>query len=325
MCTAATYQTKDFYFGRTLDYEFSYGDEITVTPRNYPFTFRDSGEMLDNHYALIGMAHVAGNYPLYYDAINEKGLGMAGLNFVGNAVYREKAADKSNVAQFEFIPWVLAKCADLEETKKLLSNVNITNTQFSRQLPTAQLHWIIADKSGCIVVESVEEGVKIYDNPVGVLTNNPPFPEQMFRLNDFMHLSPKSPENRFSKDLRLRTYSRGMGAMGLPGDLSSQSRFVKVAFTKMNAVSGDGESESISQFFHILGSVDQQRGCCDVGDKEYEITLYTSCCNADKGIYYYTTYENHQISAVDMNKENLDASSLVRYPLITGEQIKYQN
>ena len=325
MCTAATYQTKDFYFGRTLDYEFSYGDEITVTPRNYPFTFRDSGEMLDNHYALIGMAHVAGNYPLYYDAINEKGLGMAGLNFVGNAVYREKAEDKSNVAQFEFIPWVLAKCADLEEAKKLLSNVNITNTQFSRQLPTAQLHWIIADKSGCIVVESVEEGVKIYDNPVGVLTNNPPFPEQMFRLNDFMHLSPKSPENRFSKDLRLRTYSRGMGAMGLPGDLSSQSRFVKVAFTKMNSVSGDSESESISQFFHILGSVDQQRGCCDVGDKEYEITLYTSCCNADKGIYYYTTYENHQISAVDMNKENLDASSLVRYPLITGEQIKYQN
>ena len=325
MCTAATYQTKDFYFGRTLDYEFSYGDEITVTPINYPFTFRDSGEMLDNHYALIGMAHVAGNYPLYYDAINEKGLGMAGLNFVGNAVYREKAEDKSNVAQFEFIPWVLAKCADLEEAKKLLSNVNITNTQFSRQLPTAQLHWIIADKSGCIVVESVEEGVKIYDNPVGVLTNNPPFPEQMFRLNDFMHLSPKSPENRFSKDLRLRTYSRGMGAMGLPGDLSSQSRFVKVAFTKMNSVSGDSESESISQFFHILGSVDQQRGCCDVGDKEYEITLYTSCCNADKGIYYYTTYENHQISAVDMNRENLDASSLVRYPPITGEQIKYQN
>lgn len=325
MCTAATYKTKDFYFGRTLDYEFSYGDEITVTPRNYPFTFRDSGETLDSHYALIGMAHVAGDYPLYYDAINEKGLGMAGLNFVGNAVYREKAEGKSNVAQFEFIPWVLTKCADLEEAKKLLSNVNITNTQFSEQLPTAQLHWIIADKSGCIVVESVEEGVKVYDNPVGVLTNNPPFPEQMFRLNDFMHLSPKSPENRFSKALSLHTYSRGMGAMGLPGDLSSQSRFVKVAFTKMNSVSGNSERESISQFFHILGSVDQQRGCCDVGDEKYEITLYTSCCNAGKGIYYYNTYENHQISAVDMNRENLDASSLVRYPLITGEQINYQN
>lgn len=325
MCTAATYKTKDFYFGRTLDYEFSYGDEITITPRNFPFTFRDSGERLDSHYALIGMAHVAGDYPLYYDAINEKGLGMAGLNFVGNAVYREKTEGKSNVAQFEFIPWILSKCANLEEAKALLKNVNITNTQFSEKLPTAQLHWIIADKSGCIIVESVSDGVKIYDNPVGVLTNNPPFPEQMFRLNDFMHLSPKSPENRFSKDLSLHTYSRGMGAMGLPGDLSSQSRFVRVAFTKMNSVSGDSESESVSQFFHILGSVDQQRGCCDVGNEEYEITLYTSCCNADKGIYYYTTYENHQISAVDMNKENLDSSEIVRYPVLTGENIHYQN
>ncbi len=325
MCTAATYKTKDFYFGRTLDYEFSYGDEITITPRNFPFTFRDSGERLDSHYALIGMAHVAGDYPLYYDAINEKGLGMAGLNFVGNAVYREKTEGKSNVAQFEFIPWILSKCANLEEAKALLRNVNITNTQFSEKLPTAQLHWIIADKSGCIVVESVSDGVKIYDNPVGVLTNNPPFPEQMFRLNDFMRLSPKSPENRFSKDLSLHTYSRGMGAMGLPGDLSSQSRFVRVAFTKMNSVSGDSESESVSQFFHILGSVDQQRGCCDVGNEEYEITLYTSCCNADKGIYYYTTYENHQISAVDMNRENLDSGEIIRYPVLTGERIHYQN
>ena len=325
MCTAATYKTKDFYFGRTLDYEFSYGDEITITPRNFPFTFRDSGERLDSHYALIGMAHVAGDYPLYYDAINEKGLGMAGLNFVGNAVYREKTEGKSNVAQFEFIPWILSKCANLEEAKALLKNVNITNTQFSEKLPTAQLHWIIADKSGCIIVESVSDGVKIYDNPVGVLTNNPPFPEQMFRLNDFMCLSPKSPENRFSKDLSLHTYSRGMGAMGLPGDLSSQSRFVRVAFTKMNSVSGDSEKESVSQFFHILGSVDQQRGCCDVGNEEYEITLYTSCCNADKGIYYYTTYENHQISAVDMNKENLDSGKIIRYPVLTGENIHYQN
>ena len=96
MCTAATYKTKDFYFGRTLDYEFSYGDEITITPRNYPFHFRHSDKVLDNHYAIIGMAHVAGDYPLYYDAINEKGLGMAGLNFVGNAVYAEPVSGKEN-------------------------------------------------------------------------------------------------------------------------------------------------------------------------------------------------------------------------------------
>lgn len=324
MCTAATYKTNDFYFGRTLDYEFSYGDEVTVMPRNYPLKFRAAGG-LEKHYAVIGMAHVAGDYPLFYDAINERGLGMAGLNFVGNAYYRDESEGKDNVAQFEFIPWILSKCATVKEATSLLENINITNTPFSDKLPIAQLHWIIDDRSGTITVESVKEGIKIYDSPVGVLTNNPPFDEQMFRLNDYMHLSPKSPANLFSDKLSLNTYSRGMGGLGLPGDLSSQSRFVRVAFTKMNSVSGASENESVSQFFHILGSVDQQRGCCEVDGGKYEITLYTSCCNADKGIYYYTTYENHQITAVDMHKEDLNGTLLARYPLITGEQIKIQN
>ena len=118
MCTAATYKTKDFYFGRTLDYEFSYGDEITVTPRNYVFNFRHMGE-LKTHYAMVGMAHIADEYPLYYDAFNEKGLCMAGLNFVGNAVYEEIDDSRENVAQFEFIPWILSKCATVNEARKL--------------------------------------------------------------------------------------------------------------------------------------------------------------------------------------------------------------
>ena len=324
MCTAVTYKTKDFYFGRTLDYEYSYCEEVTVTPRNYPFRFRNMGTK-DTHYAMIGMAFVQEDYPLYYDAVNEKGLGMAGLNFVGNAAYHEAVPDKDNVAVFEFIPWVLSQCATVAEARKLIERINLTGEPFNTHLPAASLHWLIADREEAITVESMQDGIHIHDNPVGVLTNNPPFDQQMFRLKDFMHLSRKDPENRFAKGLDLTRYSRGMGALGLPGDLSSQSRFVRVAFVKMNSVSGDSEEASVSQFFHILGSVDQQRGCCDVGDEEYEITIYTSCCNADKGIYYYTTYENQQITAVDMHRENLDGSALARYPLITGQQICFQN
>lgn len=324
MCTAATYKTNDFYFGRTLDYEFSYGDEVTVTPRNFPFSFRN-GEVMKTHYAMIGMAFVAGDYPLYYDAVNEKGLGIAGLNFVGNAFYREAKPEKDNVAQFELIPWLLGQCDSVKSAKTLLNKINITNTPFSKELPLAQLHWLIADRNEAITVESVKEGLKIYDNPVGVLTNNPPFDEQLFQLNNYMHLSPKTPKNSFSDKLSLNAYSRGMGALGLPGDLSSQSRFVRAAFVKMNSLSGNSENESVSQFFHILGAVDQQRGCCEVGEGKYEITIYTSCCNADKGIYYYTTYDNHQITAVNMYNEDLDGLCLLRYPLIKGEQIKTQN
>lgn len=324
MCTAATYTTKNFYFGRTLDYEFSYGDQITITPRNYPFHFRHEG-MIESHYAIIGMAHVAENYPLYYDAFNEKGVAIAGLNFVGNAHYESVSSDKTNIAQFEFIPWLLSQCASLDEIRGFLLRMQLVNTPFSEKYPLAQLHWIISDKTGSITVESMSDGLHIYDNPVGILTNNPPFPQQMFQLNNYMHLSPRQPANTFSDKLPLSAYSRGMGCIGLPGDLSSTSRFVRAAFTKMNAQSGDSESESVSQFFHILGSVDQQRGCCEVAEGKYEITLYTSCCNATKGIYYYTTYENHQISAVDMHRENLDSSSLICYPVLQGEQIYFQN
>ena len=324
MCTVATYKTKDFYFGRTLDYEISYGDQVVITPRNYIFDLRN-GTQMKSHYAMIGMACVMQNYPLYYDAVNEKGLGIAGLNFVGNAHYNKPMEDKDNITQFELIPWLLGKCATVKEARKLLEHINLIDTPFLENMPVAQLHWIIADKNECITMESMEDGLKIYENPVGVLTNNPPFNYQMFNLNNYMQLSVENRSNTFSKDLTLNQYSRGMGAMGLPGDLSSQSRFVRAAFVKMNSLSGDSEEESVSQFFHILGSVDQQRGCCKLGENKYEITLYTSCCNADKGIYYYNTYDNHQISGVDMHKENLNGNKLITYTPVKNERIYMQN
>lgn len=324
MCTAATYRTKDHYFGRTLDYEVSYGEEVVVTPRNFPFHFRHMGG-LSSHYAIIGMATVAGEYPLYYDATNEKGLSMAGLNFPSNADYKPLAEGKDNVATFELIPWLLGQCATVEEAKAYLARMNLANTPFGPQFPVSPLHWIIADRDCAITVESVREGIRIYDNPVGILTNNPPFDYQMTNLTNFMSLSTEPPENHFSDQLDLTPYSRGMGMLGMPGDLSSASRFVRVAFTKLHSVSGTSESESISQFFHILGSVAQQRGCVHMGEGKYEITIYTSCCNTDRGIYYYTTYENSQITGVDLHRENLDGQQLSRYPLMTGQRIHMQN
>ena len=324
MCTAATYRTDDFYMGRTLDYEFSYGEEITVMPRNFPLSFRHGGGT-DRHYAIIGMAHVADGYPMFYDAVNEKGLGMAGLNFAASARYSEPEDGKQNVAQFEFIPWVLSQFASLEQARSAIEKINLVGTTYDSRYPAAKMHWIIADKSGAITVEPTEGGLKIYDNVPGVLTNEPPFDMQLFNLNNYMRLSPKQPENSFSDALDLGTYSRGMGGLGLPGDLSSMSRFVRAAFTKLNSLSGSGEAESVGQFFHILGSVEQVRGCCEVAQDKYEITIYTSCFNADKGVYYYTTYNNRRITAVDMHRENLDSDSLARYPMLDKEDVLRQN
>ncbi len=324
MCTAATYKTKDHYFGRNLDLEFSYYETVTITPRNYEFKFQKLPS-LKKHFAIIGMAFVNNNYPLYYDATNEKGLSMAGLNFPNNAHYFDVIEGKDNVASYELIPWILGQCESVKEARKLLEKLNLANLNFSEQLLASPLHWIIADREESLTLESVKEGLKIYENPVGILTNNPPFDIQLFNLNNYMHLSTEPIKNTFSKNLNLDAYSRGMGAIGMPGDLSSASRFVKATFTKMNSLSSDLENESVSQFFHILGSVEQQRGCVHMGEGKYEITIYSSCCNVDKGIYYYTTYDNRQISAVDMHKENLDDDKLISYELLKKQNIKFQN
>lgn len=324
MCTAVSYKTKDHYFGRNLDLYYSYNESVAVTPRNYPFEFRKLPRM-DTHYAMIGMATVSQNYPLYYEATNEAGLSMAGLNFPGNADYKSYDADKDNVTPFEFIPWILGQCSDLSDAEDLVSRVNLLNENFSTKLPLSPLHWIISDRNRSLTVESVTDGLRIYDNPVGVLTNNPSFDFQMLNLQNYMGVSSAAPVNRFSDKLKFEPYSLGMGGIGLPGDLSSSSRFVRAAFTLLNSVSGETEEESVSQFFHILGSVAQQNGCTAVDGGRYEYTLYSSCCNTDKGVYYYTTYNNSRITAVDMNRENLDGTDIVTYPLQIKPQILWQN
>ncbi len=297
MCTAITLLTQDHYFGRNLDLEYSYNEMITITPRNYPFAFQKM-PCMQHHYAIIGMAYTPSIYPLYYDATNEAGLSMAGLKFPDEADYKTSKEGFDNITPYEFIPWILGQCSSVMETKVLLEHTNLLARNYSEELPLTPLHWIISDRESSITVESVAEGLKVYDNPLGVLTNSPEFPFQMFNQK----------HNKM-----------------IPGDWSSLSRFVKASYLKTRSVCGTSEEESISQFFHLLGSVEYQRGCTPMDNGLYEITQYTSCCNTDKGIYYYRTYENSQITAVDMHKENLDGRQLIQYPLVKETKIRWQN
>ena len=309
MCTAISYKTRNHYFGRNLDMDCSFGEDVVIMPRSFPFTYRYA-QRPEESYALIGTAIIRDGVPLFYDATNEKGLSMAGLNFVGNAVFYPLSDEKTNIAPFELIPWILTRCADVKEAEALLLETNIAHIDFSSALPVAQLHWMISDEKGSLVLECTKEGMQIYDNPLGVLTNNPPFPMQMFCLNNFMCLTNQPPVNSFCKSLDLKEYSHGMGAIGLPGDSSSSSRFVRAAFNKMNSVYQNSEQKRVSQFFHILGSVSQLRGAVQLKGGAYEYTVYTSCCNTRKGIYYYTTYDNSTIRSVDMHEVDLDSEEL---------------
>ena len=323
MCTAITFRTKDHYFGRNLDYEYGYQETVTITPRNFNLPFHCLRPM-PSHYAMIGMATVSNDYPLYYDATNEHGLSMAGLSFPHSAQYLPEAPDKDNVAPFELIPWILGSCRNVKEARTKLVNTNLVNIPFSKECPLTPLHWLLADTDCSITIEQNGEGLRLYDNPVGVLTNEPPFPYHMTNLRNYLHVTNEEAVNRLAPFLPLKPYSRGMGGIGIPGDLSSSSRFIKATFTKINSVSKDSESASISQVFHILNSVAQQQGCVKVGNL-YEMTLYSSCCNTTKGIYYYTTYENCQITGIRLHSIDLDSENLFSFPLIKGQQIRMEN
>ncbi|MBR5592159.1 MAG: choloylglycine hydrolase [Kiritimatiellae bacterium] len=324
MCTAISFTTRDHYFGRNLDLEYSYHETITITPRNYPFRFRHFNAP-SSHLAIIGVAFVSNGYPLYYDAVNEAGLGMAGLNFPDNASWKPYDRNKENITPFELIPRILGYCKNVDEACEVLRKINPLNEAFSLELPLSPLHWLLADAQRSVTVEFCADGLHLHENPMGVLTNNPPFEFQMFNLSNYLNLTKEVPKNTFAPGLSLEQYSRGMGAIGLPGDLSSASRFVKVAFTKLNSLSGPSETESVTQFFHILRSVAQQRGCVHLGGDKYEYTIYSSCCNTDTGTYYYTTYEDQTLRAVNLRAENLDGADLISYPLIKDPEIRYQN
>lgn len=324
MCTAISFHPGNHYFGRTLDLEHSYNESITITPRRFPLPFHHLATLC-THHAIIGTAYVQNNYPLYYDAMNEVGLCMAGLRFPLHCTYSGVAAGKENVASFELIPCVLGRCRTVFEAKSLLKTLHITDTPFSDILPSTPLHWIIADGSNAITVEQTAEGLCVYDNPAGVLTNEPPFPMQLLRLSEFMQLSANPPENHLAPHVEISPYSRGMGAMGLPGDSSSASRFVRAAFHKAHSLCSDTEEECVAQFFHILQSVAQLRGCVVVEDGKLERTVYSSCYSAKNTIYYYTTYENSAVTAVDMRLENLDSEKTISYPMLRKPRIFQQN
>ena len=308
MCTAICYRKNASYFGRNLDVDRGYGERVVITPRNYEIKMRCEKSII-SHYAIIGMACVADDFPLYFEATNEKGLSMAGLNFPENAVYYSFEEGKYNVTPFEFSPWVLAQCSCIDEVKSLIDKMNFVNVDFSEKLRLSPLHWMISDKKRSIVVEPLKDGLKIYDNAFEVLTNNPPFEFHQINVSNYMGLGIGSVISNLGKDIPVKNYSLGMGALGLPGDFSSASRFIRALFVKENSLSENNEKSNVNQFFHILNSVAMPNGCV-LAERGFEYTRYSSCCNIERGIYYYMTYDNFEIRAVNMHEVDLNKSNL---------------
>lgn len=297
--------------------EYSYGEKVIFAPRDFVFPFLED-EKLSSHFAIMGLGAVFDGIPLFYDAVNEHGLYIAALNFPQSAVCLPEKEGLINIAPFEFIPFVLGRCSTAKEAKNLLEKVNITDERFCEKLPNSPLHWFIADKKSAFAAEPLSTGLSVIKDDAGVLSNEPSFDFHIKNLARFANLSSAEPENNFSKNLMIKPFSRGMGAIGLPGDFSSPSRFIKAAFVKENSLCGESEEESVTQFFHILSSVSMPKGSVRLPGGELEHTLVSTCAT-EGGKYFFRSYQNGRIFALDIKKEHLDSSVLKIYPVYSHQ------
>lgn len=323
MCTALSFYGKHHYFGRNLDLERKYDESVVIAPRNYIIKYK-SNMIERRHNAIIGMATVFDGYPLYYDATNEYGLSMAGLNFVGNASYNNEKYDMINLAPYELILYILSNFSSVDEVLDNIKSLNVIDKTFNDILPNSQLHWLISDKNKSITLETMKNGINIFENHLGVLTNNPPFEFHLMNLNNYLNISNSNHSDNFACGVKLQQYSKGMGGIGLPGDNSSMSRFVRATFNKFNSVVPKNNIDCVTQFFHILGSVAQVEGSVMTNGK-CDRTQYMSCCDMDDCVYYYKSYNNSQINAIKLFSENLDSENLICYKMIDSQKINYLN
>lgn len=329
MCTALTLKTKEGcnLFGRNMDVEYSFNQSVYLIPRNFHYKNHATNQVTTTKFAILGMATIIDQHPCLADGFNEKGLACAGLNFPGFVHYEDKlSSDKINIPPYDIILWILSNFETLEQVKAAVENLRIVKIPLGENVPIPTLHWMVTDKSGkSIVIESTCKQLTVYDNPVGVLTNSPTFDWHLINLRQYMHLRPIQPKVTMWGDLELATLGQGQGTFSLPGDPSPISRFVRIAFFRAHAnLSGDTLT-TITEFFHLLSTVAMIKGSVVTEQGKDDLTLYTSCMCQEKGIYYYTTYNNHRINAIDLHKEDLNASNLKAFDYKDTQDIYFQN
>ncbi len=312
MCTAINKNTSSsHFFGRNLDFNFNYDESIVIVPNNYPIKFKHLPTM-NYHYPIMGIGIIQDDYPFFFDCINDQGLAFAGLNFPNNAKFFDVDESKINVAPYELPLYFLSQFKTVKQVKEQLKKINIANTPFSNKLPLATLHYIIADKNECIVIEQTKDGLFVYDNPYGVLTNNPPFTYHIANLSNYMNITNKEVINRFAPNLELDIYGKALGAIGLPGDSSPTSRFVKATFLLNNIRFNNNDDFNVNQMLHILNNVSTLKGETLLSDNSEEVTIYSSMYNLDQKQLFIRTYENNQISKFSLDSIDFSKNKLIQ-------------
>ena len=314
MCTAVRFDDNEnnMYFGRNLDWTEGYGQRVVITPNGYKYNSAFLGEMIPKNGAIIGMAIIEENVPLYFDCANEAGLAIAGLNFPGYASYEKDAVeDKTNVAAYEFPLWVCLNFSSVDEIEEALKNTAIVAKPINEKFPVSELHYIIGDKNRSIVVEYTENGMEIFKNDVDILTNQPGYAWHQENLRNYMNLEPKKPHEVKWGKAKMVPFGSGSMMRGLPGDYYSPSRFVRVAYLNTHYPVKESEDENVIRLFHTLTGVAMIDGAAAMDETSFEKTIYTGGYSTASKTYYYNTYDNPAIMHVSMDDYDINKGELI--------------
>lgn len=326
-CTGISLKANDgsFINGRTIEFGLPLNLSMIIIPHNYAFqgTLPDEtgGLTFRVKYASIGAA--AFGEKTIMDGMNEKGLSVGAFYFPGYADYAKLSpANKIKaVSPTEFSTWILTQFASVDEVKAAIPTVAIVPTKPKGWPGLPPLHYIVYDQTGkSIVIEPTKGSLKVYDNPVGTLTNSPTFVWQLSNLSNYLNLSPINPGPSNVKPTSIQQFVRSAGLHGLPGDFTSPSRFIRAAILSNVSTQSDTGNATVLQAFHLLNQFDIPLGTMKATStgKAFAATTPTTTVKDTKNLkYYYRTYDDQSIKAIDFSKIDVNAKTL-RVITLTG-------
>lgn len=330
MCTSLTYQMENGAnaLGRTMDFGFVLDPDAYMIPRKYPWKSQIDGTAYETRYGLAGLARKLEENIVFADGVNERGLACAVLYFAGYASYQQDAQQGMvNLAPHEVLFWLLSSCADTEEVENAVKQLRIVDSPVSLLGITPPFHWIVTDKNNnSIVIEPLEEGLVLHKNQVGVMSNSPDFAWHMTNVRNFIGLRPYQHKAVEIDGVTFAPFGQASGTVGLPGDYTPPSRFLRALFGKTTTINrAKDETEAITAIFHLLQSVTIPKGSVIKDDKSVDYTQYASCMCCASATYYFQTYDNCQICKIDLLRENLDGKEVRKWDVPREQQVQTLN
>lgn len=319
-CTGIKLASKDgsVINGRTLEFGVVVDVTVAVIPRNFAFkgaTQKGPGLPYTSKYAAVG-AFAFGN-PVFMDGLNEKGLAVGTFYFPTFAKYTELTPENQSkaISQFEFANWVLTQFATIEEVKAGLENIVIAPIVIKEWGPeAAPFHYIVYEKNGrAITVEPLNGKLVVTENKIGTFTNSPTIDWHLTNLRNYINLTPFNAKPVTLNGVTLEPFGEGSGMVGIPGDFTPPSRFVRAAIYSTTAIPSETNNEAVYQMFHILNQFDIPLGAArsKVGDVVYSDSTLLTCVKDPETLkYYFRSYNDQAIKVVDLKAFDLNAKAI---------------